>query len=149
MNLNDVEKIIQMFEKSNVNSIDLEIDNIKIKLEKNNPNSIISLPVDKVVNTNTFINTASNNSEDDNDSKLYITSPLVGTFHEAPYQGGDPFVHEGDVIKKGQKLCIIEAMKVMNEINAPYDGVIKKILVKEGQMVEFGSNIYQIEASNV
>lgn len=146
MNLNDVEKIIQMFEKSNVNSIDLEIDNIKIKLEKNNPNSVISLPVDKVVATN--VNTTSNN-EETNDSKLYITSPLVGTFHEAPYQGGDPFVHVGDTVKKGQKLCIIEAMKVMNEINAPYDGVIKKILVKEGQMVEFGTNIYEVEASNV
>ncbi len=142
MNLSDVEKIIQMFEKSNVNTIDLEIDNIKIKLEKNNTPQVI-LPLEN--NANTIIS----NNQESVDSDSYITSPLVGTFHEAPYQGGDPFVKEGDLVKKGQKLCIIEAMKVMNEINAPYDGIVKKILVKEGQMVEFGANIFAIEAQNV
>lgn len=143
MNLSDVEKIIQMFEKSNVNTIDLEIDNIKIKLEKNNTPTVISLPLEN--NTNVV----TNHTQESVDSDSYITSPLVGTFHEAPYQGGEPFVKEGDTVKKGQKLCIIEAMKVMNEINAPYDGVVKKILVKEGQMVEFGANIFVIEAQNV
>lgn len=143
MNLSDVEKIIQMFEKSNVNTIDLEIDNIKIKLEKNNTPTVISLPLEN--NTNVV----TNHTQESVDSDSYITSPLVGTFHEAPYQGGEPFVKEGDTVKKGQKLCIIEAMKVMNEINAPYDGIVKKILVKEGQMVEFGANIFAIEAQNV
>lgn len=141
MNLEDIEKIIKMFEKSNVNTIDLEIDNIKIKLEKNNNTVVVTQP--EIVKSNNCEKVVVN---DVVDNHKYITSPLVGTFHEAPYHGGEAFVHVGDHIKKGQKLCIIEAMKVMNEINAPFDGVITKILVEEGSMVEFGANIFELEA---
>ena len=142
MNLNDVEKIIQMFEKSNVNSIDLEIDNIKIKLEKINPNSVISLPVDKVVATN--VNTTSN-KEETNDSKLYITSPLVGTFYTAPSEDAEPFVKVGDTVKKGQTLAIVEAMKLMNEIESEFDGVVTEILVENEDNVEYGQPLFRIQ----
>lgn len=74
-----------------------------------------------------------------------ISSPLVGTYYEAPAEGADPFVKVGDIVKKGQTLAIIEAMKLMNEIESEYDGVIKEIMVSNGQPVEFGQPLFRIE----
>ena len=71
-----------------------------------------------------------------------ITAPLVGTFHQAPYKDAKPFVTVGQKVKKGQKLCIVEAMKVMNEITSPYDGTIVEILAKENDVVEFGKPLF-------
>lgn len=74
-----------------------------------------------------------------------ISSPLVGTYYEAPAEGADSFVKVGDIVKKGQTLAIIEAMKLMNEIECEYDGVIKEIMVSNGQPVEFGQPLFRIE----
>ena len=74
-----------------------------------------------------------------------ISSPLVGTYYEAPAEGADPFVKVGDIVKKGQTLAIIEAMKLMNEIESECDGVIKEIMVSNGQPVEFGQPLFKIE----
>lgn len=74
-----------------------------------------------------------------------ISSPLVGTYYEAPDEGADPFVKVGDIVKKGQTLAIIEAMKLMNEIESECDGVIKEIMVSNGQPVEFGQPLFKIE----
>ncbi len=70
-----------------------------------------------------------------------IVSPMVGTFYRAPSPGADPFVSEGDTVKKGQVIGIIEAMKLLNEVEADQDGVVKKFLVENGQPVEFGQPI--------
>ncbi len=74
-----------------------------------------------------------------------ISSPLVGTYYEAPAEGADPFVKVGDIVKKGQTLAIIEAMKLMNEIESECDGVIKEIMVSNGQPVEFGQPLFKID----
>ena len=74
----------------------------------------------------------------------FIKSPLVGTYHQAPYAEAKPFVSIGSKVKKGDKLCIVEAMKVMNEITSPRDGTIKKILCSEGSMVEFDQELFVI-----
>lgn len=74
-----------------------------------------------------------------------ISSPLVGTYYEAPAEGANPFVKVGDIVKKGQTLAIIEAMKLMNEIESECDGVIKEIMVSNGQPVEFGQPLFRIE----
>lgn len=74
-----------------------------------------------------------------------ISSPLVGTYYEAPAEGADSFVKVGDIVKKGQTLAIIEAMKLMNEIESECDGVIKEIMVSNGQPVEFGQPLFRIE----
>ena len=76
-----------------------------------------------------------------------ITSPIVGTFYEAPSPGSPPFVKPGDTVEAGQVLCIIEAMKLMNEIEAEFPGKIVKILVENGQPVEFGEPLFVVEPS--
>lgn len=77
------------------------------------------------------------------DGKL-IESPLVGTFYAAPSEDAAPFVAVGDTVKKGQPLAIIEAMKLMNEIESEYDGTVVEILVENGQPVEYGQPLFRI-----
>ena len=79
-----------------------------------------------------------------NDGTVRITSPIVGVFYAAPAENAEPFVSMGDRVQKGQTLCIIEAMKLMNEITAEEDGVIEKISVNNGQVVEFGTELFRI-----
>jgi acetyl-CoA carboxylase biotin carboxyl carrier protein len=75
-----------------------------------------------------------------------VTSPIVGTFYRASAPGAPPFVDVGSVVRKGQVLCIIEAMKLMNEIESEYDGEIVKIYVENGQPVQYGERLFAIRA---
>jgi acetyl-CoA carboxylase biotin carboxyl carrier protein len=74
-----------------------------------------------------------------------ITSPIVGTFYRSPSPDADPYVEEGDTVKKGQVLCIVEAMKLMNEIESEVDGRVVKILVESAKPVEYGQPLFLIE----
>jgi len=82
------------------------------------------------------------------EEKLHvIKSPLVGTFYRAPAPGAPPFVEEGDIVSPGQVLCIIEALKVMNEIESDVRGKVVKILVENGQPVEYGQPLFLIDTN--
>ena len=74
-----------------------------------------------------------------------VVSPLVGTFYAAPAEDAEPFVKAGDAVKKGQTLAIVEAMKLMNEIESDYDGVIEEILVTNGQPVEYNQPLFRVK----
>ncbi|HOK56139.1 MAG TPA: acetyl-CoA carboxylase biotin carboxyl carrier protein [bacterium] len=76
---------------------------------------------------------------------VYVKSPLVGTFYRTPSPTSSPFVEQGQFVKKGDVLCIVEAMKVMNEIKSEYDGVVKEILVENGKPVEYGQVLFVLE----
>jgi acetyl-CoA carboxylase biotin carboxyl carrier protein len=76
-----------------------------------------------------------------------VKTPIVGTFYEAPAPGAEPFVKVGDTVQAGQVLCIIEAMKLMNEIQAEFSGTIVKRLVENGQPVEYGEVLFLIKPS--
>jgi acetyl-CoA carboxylase biotin carboxyl carrier protein len=75
---------------------------------------------------------------------IKVESPVVGTFYRKPAPDAEPFVREGDVVKRGDTLCIVEAMKLMNEIDAPSDGKVEKILLSDGEVVEFGEVLFLI-----
>lgn len=79
---------------------------------------------------------------------VYVKSPLVGTFYRAPSPTSPPFVEVGKEVKKGDVLCIIEAMKVMNEIKSEHDGIVKEILVENGKSVEYGQVLFIIEVGH-
>ncbi|MCX7917487.1 MAG: acetyl-CoA carboxylase biotin carboxyl carrier protein [bacterium] len=76
---------------------------------------------------------------------VYVKSPLVGTFYRAPSPTSPPFVEQGKEVKKGEVLCIVEAMKVMNEIKSEHDGIIREILVENGKPVEYGQVLFILE----
>lgn len=74
-----------------------------------------------------------------------IRSPMVGVFYAAPAEDKEPFVHTGDTVKKGDVLCIIESMKLMNEITAEQDGVITEICIQNGQVVDYGAELFRLK----
>ena len=84
-------------------------------------------------------------SPTDKENYVSIKSPIVGVFYAAPAENADPYVSIGDHIKKGQTLCIVEAMKLMNEITAEEEGIISEICVTNGQVVEFGTELFLIK----
>ena len=84
-------------------------------------------------------------NEQTNDRGSTILSPMVGTFYRAPSPNSKPFVSVGDEIKEGQTLCVVEAMKLMNEIPSDKTGVIREVLVENGQPVEYGQVLFRIE----
>jgi acetyl-CoA carboxylase biotin carboxyl carrier protein len=81
------------------------------------------------------------------DALVPVTSPIVGTFYRSPSPDADPYVEEGDYVKKGQVLCIVEAMKLMNEIESEVDGRIHKILAESTKPVEYGQPLFLIDSS--
>lgn len=84
-------------------------------------------------------------AEKDGTEGKVITSPLVGVFYAAPAEDAEAFVQVGDTVKKGQVLAIVEAMKLMNEIESDYDGTIAEILVENGQAVEYGQPLFKLQ----
>ncbi|GIW35576.1 acetyl-CoA carboxylase biotin carboxyl carrier protein [Meiothermus sp.] len=83
--------------------------------------------------------------KEDTSKYIEVKAPIVGTFYRAPSPDAEPFVKEGDTVKKGQVLCIIEAMKLMNEIESEVSGVVRKILVANGEPIEYGQVLFLIE----
>jgi len=77
-----------------------------------------------------------------------LTSPIVGIFHRSPSPESPPYVEVGSAVKKGQVLCIVEAMKLMNEIECDTDGIVSKILVEHGEPVEYGQPLFLIESAS-
>jgi acetyl-CoA carboxylase biotin carboxyl carrier protein len=82
------------------------------------------------------------------DGTIRIESPMVGTFYRAPEPGADPFVEEGDPVAPGQTLCILEAMKLMNEVKADVEAVVRKVCVDNAQPVEYGQLLFELEPLN-
>ena len=114
---------------------------------KNSPNVTTNSP-DKTINTKDIQSSSSDNLENQNldeENKISILSPMPGVFYSSQSPDKPPYVEEGDTIKSGQVLCIIESMKIMNEIESEHNGVIKKILVNNSDPVEFNQPLYVIE----
>ena len=146
-----LKEILYILDNSDVNEIDVTFFGIRYRVVKEVPGWDEGLPkamVSPKQNSN-----QSNISkmgkpateEPDSSSGDEILSPMPGTFYIAPSPDDHPFVKEGDSIKKGDILCIIEAMKIMNEIEAEDKGVIQKILVENGQAIEFNQPLFIIE----
>ncbi len=138
MKIEEIEKIVKMFEKANITSLDIEVDGMKIKLTKTENQVGLTSSSDHVSENPSNLEEVVVNEKD------IVKSPLVGTYHQAQYPDAKPFVEVGSKVKKGDKLCIIEAMKVMNEITAPKDGTVKEIYASEGGVVEFDQKLFLI-----
>lgn len=151
MEYKEIKKLMDDMGNSKLNSIKIEFpDGTKIKMEKDNnlkrsrEKEVIKEDEDDVKFEKEESENVENNNTS-NDNKKYITSPMVGTFYSKPSPDAKPFVEVGSKVKKGDKLCIIEAMKLMNEIEAEEDGEIVEILVKDEEMVDYGKKLFVIK----
>lgn len=157
MNTQDIKKIIEMFDASDSVKLKITNDSFEISLEKGanipvNSNAevhnFVLQPSIKEVPTNkveTIIDAASSTINISDQSKNIIKSPMVGTFYRAPSPDSAPYVSIGDNVKKGQTIAIIEAMKIMNEIEADFDCKIIDILVSDAKAVEFDTPLFVVE----
>lgn len=132
-----IENLIKEMNKSNLTALELEENGLKIRMEKKaESNNVIMEQEVKLVQTSP----QSDIIEGDE-----ILSPMVGTFYESQSPEHPPFVKIGDKVKKGQTLCIIEAMKLMNEIESDVDGEVVNILTRNEEMVEFNQPLFLIK----
>ena len=153
MNLNDIKTLMQEFDASGIHKFSLEMDTVKLKMEKETTvQTVVAAPpmphvpaMPAPVAEHTAISAAPAAEVEAPLDGTPVKSPVVGTFYSASAPGADPFVEVGQAVKKGQTLCIVEAMKMMNEITAPVSGTVTEILVKEEDMVEFDQVIMVIK----
>lgn len=135
MEYDKIKALIEDMGKSNLNSIDIDFpDGTKISMKKEQSN------ITYVKEQKTEHEVKKEEIQEEN----IVKSPMVGTLYLKPAPNSSPYVTIGTKVKKGQVLCIIEAMKLMNEIESEYDGKIKEILVKDGQAVEYGKPLFKI-----
>ena len=141
-------EIIEKIQGTKIEEVEFETKEGRIKIRQyvGPKKEVVSAP-QPIVEVKEEIKTSAPVEVEKEKSQKYhvIKSPLVGTFYRAPSPGAPPFVEEGDTVSKGQVLCIIEALKVMNEIESDVDGKIVKILVENGQPVEYGQELFYIE----
>ncbi len=137
MNETDIRKYAGLMKELGLTGLEITEDNKVVRLERTVAEQISSAaPVSPA--TPAAADTAVRETGDS------VTSPLVGVFYAAPAENAAPYVAKGDRVKKGQTLCIVEAMKMLNEITAEEDGVIDEICATNGQVVEYGTELFRI-----
>ena len=147
----DINKMIKDLENSNINKLEVEFPNgLKIKMDKGagtQPSSSTVIPnIQNPVVTNKVVTNVNTEKETENkENYKIIKSPMVGTFYASSSPTTEPFVKVGDKVKKGQVVCIVEAMKLMNEIESEFDGEIAEICMKNEEMVEYGTPLFKIK----
>lgn len=137
MKLDFIKQIMSEFDQSNVTKLKVEIDDLKIELEKEGEKVEYVKPVEKEIVVDEQTKTQATGTP--------VKSPIVGVFYSASSPESEPYVTVGKNVKKGDIVCIIEAMKVMNEIKAPCDGTVTSILVENEALVEYDQALMVIE----
>lgn len=162
MDFKSLQQLIKAVSESNLTSFEVEQDGLKIKmkkevevvnvLEKNSSSVMHETSVDTQLNLENDSKKAMEKLPERVESEAYcsedlctINSPIVGTFYSSPSPDSKVFVEVGSKVKKGDILCIIEAMKLMNEIESDVDGIITEILVQDEDMVEYGQCLFKIK----
>ena len=144
-----VKEIINILESSNVNEIEVTFWGRKVRVVKNASGIVANHTQPEVSHSNVDDSIrkeeSANELEEDSLDGEEVLSPMPGVFYSAQSPDKPPFVNEGDLVKKGQVLCIIESMKIMNEIESEQDGIIKKVLVKNSDPVEFNQPLFIID----
>jgi acetyl-CoA carboxylase biotin carboxyl carrier protein len=155
MTLDEIKQLIEFIKTHDLSEFELEHDGVKIRVKSGgNHHHVVTVPhmaptmpmmAAAPMAAGAPAPAAAPAAADDEGGELAIVkSPIVGTFYRSPDPEAKPFVEVGDVVKKGQVLCIIEAMKLMNEIDSEYDGEIANVYVENGQAVQYGERLFGI-----
>lgn len=153
INLQEIQELLSTIGQSNVTEFELKTDDFELRVSKasiiaappvvTQPVAIAPAPVipQPQAAPAAPVDTPASTAPSLDDKWIAVTSPMVGTFYRAPAPGEDPFVSIGDRVSNGQTVCIIEAMKLMNEIETEISGSVVKIAVEDGEPVEFGQTL--------
>ncbi len=153
MKLNELKELIELISEKNFTEFELEEEGVKLKVKKGGiaVNAVTNredLPSQKTAVGSTMPVKSTSSEVKENEAGLQtVTAPMVGTFYRAPTPGSPPFVSEGDRVKVGQVLCIIEAMKLMNEIESESVGEIVEIFVENEKPVQYGDKLFSLRIS--
>lgn len=139
-----VRELMEAFQEADIDKMKIEMEGVKLELEKSKQQVQVTAPVS--LSTESQVVAPIPETKETVVNGTEVKAPLVGVFYSSPSPDDQPFVKEGTHVTNGQTLCIIEAMKVMNEIKAPVDGVVRSILVKEEELVSFDQTLMIIEA---
>lgn len=142
MELEDLKNLIELLKETDITELQLEKDGTKVKIKREKLLSSIEMSALKSTSLHEKLVAE---TEEETQRLVTITSPIVGTFYRSISPEAAPFVEVGLKVNKGQVLCIVEAMKLMNEIESDVDGVVVKGLVENGQPVEYGEPLFLIE----
>lgn len=152
MDLNLIKKLIKIFDASGISELEVEEEGFKIKIGKHRPQAhagsvphVVLPPAVPQFDQQSSAAATEKATEEKKETHHEIRSPIVGTFYRSPAPDADPYVQIGDTITKGSVLCIVEAMKLMNEIESDIDGKIVKILVDNGKPVEFNQPLFLVQ----
>lgn len=155
MNLKEIKELVQFLKEEDITEFELERGDVKVRI-KRGPAEIAAAPADRIIAVHPapapihVAGTAAPSTPfaepppKQEEALHMVHSPIVGTYYESPSPGSPPFVKPGDSVEVGQVLCIVEAMKLMNEIEADVAGEIVKCLVKNGQPIEYGQDLFAI-----
>ncbi len=159
MNLDDVKQILELVKEHELAEFELEHEGLKIRVRKDargrfvaeapavHHHAPLGLPAGVYTPAPVASPPSAQPADDESAEFAIVKSPIVGTFYRAPEPGAPSFTDVGARVKKGQVLCIIEAMKLMNEIESEYDGEIAKIYVENGQPVQYGERLFAVKAN--
>lgn len=144
-----IQDLIDLLRRNNLTELEFERQGIRIRVRHDPAARPLTTSVQEFVpappQQPMHSASATTSVSDANTGFLTVTSPIVGTFYRSPSPDADPYVEEGDAVKKGQVLCVVEAMKLMNEIESEVDGRLVKILVENTKSVEYGQALFLID----
>mgnify|MGYP002619747848 CR=1 FL=1 len=149
MDFDILRQLITILEESSLAELEIEEDNLRVHLKKPGERVQVQaaapapIPVSQPSAETTPRESAPEPATED-DTLVTIVSPMVGVFYSAPAPGEAPYVNSGDIIEEGHTVCIVEAMKLMNEVSAKFRARIERVLVENGEPVEFGQALYAV-----
>ena len=165
--LDEIKQLIEFIKGHDLSEFELEQDGVKIRIKSSSNHHMVAVPSlppsmpivaapipaapptpAQAAAAKAEAKAAAEQAEEDGGELCIVKSPIVGTFYRAAEPGAKVFVSIGDTVRKGQVLCIIEAMKLMNEIDSEYDGEVASIYVENGQAVQYGERLFAIKPSN-
>ena len=145
MNIKELKEIVAVFKEADIAELEIEREDAKIRLKRNSEPEVRHVAAQPYTSVLESIKPDIGKVEEKNEELVEIKTPMVGTFYKAPAPDADPFVEVGTKVTEDTVVCIIEAMKLMNEIKADVKGRIVKILVDSGQPVEFGQTLFLVK----
>ena len=161
MKLDEIKSLIEFIKAHDLSEFELEQDGVKIRVKSGSNHHVVAVPQvayaapppmpvapPAAVAAPAATPAAAGAADEAGGELAIVKSPIVGTFYRSAEPGAKPFVSVGDVVRKGQVLCIIEAMKLMNEIDSEYDGVVTSIYIENGHAVQYGERLFAIKTTD-